>query len=372
MNVLVLTNAPVPYRMDFFEELGKRCSLTVMFEQTAKEQTHRNPKWFSLQGQTFKIVYLNGIKCGKKKIHFEVLNYLNNIEYDVIMVMGYSLPTEILSIIYLKKKRIPFVLCFDGTVPKQTTLVKTTIKRILISYASAYLSTGALTDLYIQRMGGDKNRIFRVPFTSLHKQDIPTSLPDEETKKYLRNKLGLRGEHIVLSVGQFIPRKGIDILIRVASYLTYTHSFYVVGDEPTQEYIDLKYRLKADNIHFLGFKNKKELSEYYTAADYFVLPTREDVWALVIPEAMSYGLPTITTDHCGAGVELIEPYFPHCIVPIDNPDAIVKALHELDIDQEYTEQNRVTNYRMMQNYTIENMVDRYIEVYRNFTEANND
>ena len=41
------------------------------------------------------------------------------------------------------------------------------------------------------------------------------------------------------------------------------------------------------------------------ASDLFVLPTREDIWGLVINEAMSFGLPIITTRKCIAGTELI-------------------------------------------------------------------
>ena len=36
-----------------------------------------------------------------------------------------------------------------------------------------------------------------------------------------------------------------------------------------------------------------------------MLPTREDIWGLVINEAMAYGLPIIPTDKCVAGMEMI-------------------------------------------------------------------
>ena len=77
------------------------------------------------------------------------MKYLKKKEYDLILVMGYSLPTEILSVIYLHHKRIPFVLCFDGTVPKQTSAAKNMLKKYLISKASYFLSTGEATDEYM-------------------------------------------------------------------------------------------------------------------------------------------------------------------------------------------------------------------------------
>ena len=272
----------------------------------------------------------------------------------------------------LNVKKIPFILCFDGTVPKHTSALKTAIKKYLIPKASGYLSTGEYTDSYIQGMGGKKETIYRVPFTTLHEQDIPENIPGKELKDQLKAKLNLSGEIIVLSVGQFIHRKGFDVLIQAASSMKEAYDFYIIGDEPTEEYSDLKNRLNAENVHFVGFKNKVELSEYYSAADYFILPTREDVWALVIPEAMSYGLPTITTDHCGAGLELIKSRFSECIIPIDNSDAIVNALQMLDADYELTENIRKVNYEMMRNYTVEKMVDTYMQIFQKYIGEQND
>ena len=369
MKVLVLTNAPAPYRMDFFAELGKKLQLTVLIEQSAAEQTHRNPNWFTDYAHSFETIYLNGIKCGSKKLHPEVIKYLKNKEYDLILVMGYSLPTEILSIIYLHHRHIPFILCFDGTVPKQTSAAKNKLKKYLISKASYFLSTGEATDEYIKNMTGREANIYRVPFTTLHRADLPQGIPDTKTKEQYQQKLGLTGRRVILSVGQFIHRKGYDVLLEAAAQMTEGYEFYIVGDEPTDEYISLKQKLGIENVHFIGFKKKEELADYYLAADYFVLPTREDVWALVIPEAMSYGLLTITTDHCGAGVELIKPHFPECIVPIDDANSIADAIRKLDQNSQRQEMISTASFEMMKEYTMEDMIDCYINIFQSISEG---
>lgn len=368
MKLLVLTNAPAPYRMDFFAELGKKLQLTVLIEQSAAEQTHRNPNWFTDYAHSFETIYLNGIKCGSKKLHPEVIKHLKSKEYDLILVMGYSLPTEILSIIYLHCKHIPFILCFDGTVPKQTSAAKTMLKKYLISKASYFLSTGEATDEYIRDMTGREANIYRVPFTTLHRADLPLAIPNAEEKEQYRQKLGLTGRKVILSVGQFIHRKGYDVLMEAAAQLTEGYEFYIVGDEPTEEYISLKQELALENVHFIGFRKKDELADYYLAADYFVLPTREDVWALVIPEAMSYGLPTITTDHCGAGVELIKPHFPECIVPINDVNAIAEALRILDQNPQRQETISTESFEMMKKNTMEDMIDCYMSIFQSIAE----
>ena len=43
MKVLFMTNVPSPYRVDFFNELGKLCDLTVYFEKKSSDE--RNDIW---------------------------------------------------------------------------------------------------------------------------------------------------------------------------------------------------------------------------------------------------------------------------------------------------------------------------------------
>ena len=52
MNVLYLTNLPAPYRVDFFNELGKEVNLTVLYErQTAGD---RDARWRSRNAENFR------------------------------------------------------------------------------------------------------------------------------------------------------------------------------------------------------------------------------------------------------------------------------------------------------------------------------
>ncbi len=45
----------------------------------------------------------------------------------------------------------------------------------------------------------------------------------------------------------------------------------------------------------------------YAAADAFVIPTLEDNWSLVVPEAMSCGLPILCSKYNGCWPELVHP-----------------------------------------------------------------
>lgn len=107
------------------------------------------------------------------------------------------------------------------------------------------------------------------------------------------------------------------------------YTLCIVGDEPTQEFIGMNNNMKLDNVVFVGFKTKKELKDYYIAADVFCLQTRGDVWGLVVNEAMAYGLPVITTDKCVAGIELIEDDKNGYVIPVEDYELLAEKIMKI-------------------------------------------
>ena len=60
MKILYLTNIPSPYRVDYFNELGKYCDLTVLFE--IQSSTERDKSWKSYKAENFKGIVMGGIR----------------------------------------------------------------------------------------------------------------------------------------------------------------------------------------------------------------------------------------------------------------------------------------------------------------------
>ena len=52
----------------------------------------------------------------------------------------------------------------------------------------------------------------------------------------MKQTLGIVEEKAILAVGQFIPRKGFDILLEAAAEVDKNAGIYIVGGEPTEEY----------------------------------------------------------------------------------------------------------------------------------------
>jgi len=362
MKILFLTNIPSPYRVDFFNEIGKYCDLTVLFER--KKADNRNDKWLKDKFNNFESIYLSGFKTfDDSSLSFEVLNWLKK-DYDLIIIGGYSTPTGILAIKYLNFKGIPFIINSDGGMIKEKeNKLKYYFKKHLISSASAWLSTGKKTNEYLEYYGANRNMIFEYPFTSIKEKEILKNSVTNNKKLTLKRELNIEEEKIILSVGQFIKRKGFDILLRSAKNLDDKIGIYIIGGKPTQEYLNLKNKLELNNIHFLDFMNKKRLRKYYLLADLFVLPTRRDIWGLVINEAMANGLPIITTNKCVAGLELIENNKNGYIIPINNEKILSNRIKKILKDKTLMKKMNKNNLCKIRNYTIQKMAKKHIEIF---------
>lgn len=364
MKVLFLTNIPSPYRVDFFQALGKLCSLTVLYELPGA--TDRDSSWKREIGKkSYREIFLKPVfKQVSSAYCPEVKKFLKDPSYDIIVVGGYSTPTGMAAIRYLKRKKKPYFLNSDGgLVPAVEKAWKKQLKTKFIGGAAGYLSTGAACDAYLMHYGALREKIYRYPFTSVSAADLAARPVTAKERIKIREKLGITEEKVILSVGNFIPRKGFDILMRAVGVLAGTASvpgLYLIGGTEIPEYAAIRESLGLENVHYIPFLDKEGLKEYYAAADLFVLPTREDIWGLVINEAMAAGLPVITTDNCVAGTELLEA---SCIVPAENVDALAEKIAEFLENPQLLRIQSERNLAKMQDYTIENMAKVHAEIF---------
>lgn len=367
MKALFTTNITSPYRIEFFNELSKYCDLTVTFERkTAKD---RKKEWTQFKNINFKKIDLRGIKIGNETSFCpEIIKYLKKNKFDIIIVGGYSTPTGMLLIKYLKKNKIPFILNCDGGMKKDTErkiLLK--IKKYFISSATYWLSTGNITDEYLEYYGAKKEKIYRYNFTSVKNEQILKDISQKE-KNIFKEQLGLKSRYIVISVGTYIYRKGFDILIKSAKYIDKDIEVIIVGDKPTKEYLELIDKYNITNVRFIDFMSKEILEKYYKASDIFVLPTREDIWGLVINEAMAKGLPIITTDKCVAGMELVKDKENGYIVPVEDYKAIAEKINLIINNVQLRKKMSKQNIEKIKLYTIENMAKQHIEIFNKIIE----
>lgn len=358
MRILFITNIPSPYRVDFFNELGKECHLTVAFERLSAKDRDRH--WGADAFYNFEAIFLHGIKVGTDaSISFQIIPVIRR-GFDMVILNGYSSPTYMIAMEYMKIKKIPFLLNADGGFVKRDKNIIHKIKHHLIGMPTAWLSTGGMTDDYLIHYGADRQRIYHYPFTSVKMQEA--YLPSEFEKLEKKRDLHIKEKKVVLAVGQFIHRKGLDLLIKCSTKLPSNTSIYIIGGEPTEEYKQLLQTQKIENVHFSGFKSRNELQEYYIAADVFAFPTREDIWGLVLNEAMAKGLPCVASKHAIAANEMIVDGENGYIVEPENINDMVSRLNTLLENDDIRRRMAGKAYMCSQTYTIENMARRHIDI----------
>ena len=256
--VLFTTNVPSPYRVDFFNELGKYVDLVVFFEKNTS--TERDCSWENYSFVNFKGVILDGKETSVDSAYCpSIVDEFKKYTFDYIFICNYFSKTGFKLISYLIKK---------------------IIKKFIFSHARMCLSTSIENDNYFLSNGVKKNNIRRYPFSSIFENEIIDFSRKKELNKLYKDELLLNDGTInIVSVGQFIYRKGFDLLIKSLKRLNLNYKLYVIGGEPTEEYIQLvKLNDLDDRVIFIGYQPKNVILKYLISADIFITPTREDIW----------------------------------------------------------------------------------------------
>lgn len=360
--VVYLTNIASPYRVRFFDELSKYCDMTVLYYDRNHEQKDRDADWFTEGSGAHKRVQLKRrvATIAGESLCLDVISWLKK-QFDVVVIHGYSSTTAMLAMLWLKLHKIPFYLEVDGGLIREESEKKYRFKKLLVSSADRWLSSGKATTDYLVHYGAVRERTDTYPFTSLEESDILSEPVSFEEKQELRSKLGMAEEKIALYVGRFDPLKGMDDLLHIVPKLEKTIGVYFVGGEPTEEHLAFCNENNAHNAHFLGFHKKEALTDYYKAADFLVLPTKSDVWGLVINEAMACGLPVITTDKCVAGLELVEEGVNGAIVPAEDSECLARKMNEL-IHMDLNAMGEASLAKIRP-YTVENMARGHARIF---------
>lgn len=154
-------------------------------------------------------------------------------------------------------------------------------------------------------------------------------------RRMARQRLGLAIDAPVLvSVGALVERKGFHRVLECLPALRqrFPGLRYLIVGGPGPEG-DWTARLRdsvrdlglQDCVEFLGTVAPEELKVPLSAADLFVLATRNEGWANVILEAMACGLPVVTTD-VGGNAEVVADTNLGALVPFGHPDKLEQAI----------------------------------------------
>lgn len=125
------------------------------------------------------------------------------------------------------------------------------------------------------------------------------NLPNKSKRIDYLLSLSLEPNMYILSVGRITQEKGFDYLIDAFRSLNLSdYKLVIAGNMDHQHaYVKKLYEKGAGNdVVFTGFVEGEKLSQLYSCAALFVLPSYNEGFPLVLLEAMSYGLPILLSD----------------------------------------------------------------------------
>ena len=184
-----------------------------------------------------------------------------------------------------------------------------------------------------------------------------------------RERLGLPQQApVLISVGGLVERKGFHRVMECLPALRnlFPGLQYLVVGGPSAEG-DWTDQLKAlaaqlglqDTVRFLGPLPPAELKVPLSAADVFVLATRNEGWANVFLEAMGCGLPVVTT-RVGGNAEVVANPELGLLVPFGDAPALQQAMAAA-LEKSW---NRDTIRRYAQDNSWDTRVDALVGEFR--------
>lgn len=262
-----------------------------------------------LHGQAFDFRYLH-ITPG-------YLWHLLRFRPDIVVSIEMGLRT-LMALIYGAAFRKPVWVWWGGTLHTERDIgpAKRFVRGIVARWTKHWISYGQSSTEYLASLGVSPACIL----------EIQNTVDDRTFQGASEAAIPLSQRPVLLHVGQFTRRKGVEMFLRAAAALQkegVRFALLLVGSGPDKPASQrLAGELGLANVFFQPSRPPADMPGIYRSADVLVFPTLEDVWGLVANEAILSGLVVLCSKYAGCAVELLHP---ECIFdPEDSQEFVAK------------------------------------------------
>jgi glycosyltransferase involved in cell wall biosynthesis len=296
-----------PYWQPLFKEFSRLFPNTVIFTGNWPGYLRGYEESFTVQQLGgFKLVALKrtetGAYIGFIRAPASILPELRKFRPSVIFTCSFTIWT-LYALIYKSFSRCRVVGVYDGASPSTAFLhsaIRLRLRRTLGRFLDAVITNSQAGERYLRDvLRIPESRILRHPYQVPEPGALCSGQDGDSPLK-------LNSRPVFLFVGSLITRKGWRYLLEAAARLVQRgmDSFSVVlaGEgEERQDLLRMVAALRLESIvHLMGQMRYEDLGALFLASDVFVLPTLEDVWAVVVLEAMAFGKPVLCSKYAGA------------------------------------------------------------------------
>ena len=196
--------------------------------------------------------------------------------------------------------------------------------------------------------------------------DIPLRQFSKAQKTAARESLGFNPAIMTIGfVGHDFKKKGLGTLLKAAALLPFDVQIMVIGN-PAQadRYTDLVQALGAGkSCRFMGVVS--DMPNAYAAMDCLAHPTTQDVFPMVLLEAMAKHVPVVTTDvpYNNMGSLLVNHVDAILLPDPQDIDGMAKALSQIWLDTDLRATLASNGFLFAQKYSWDAAKAKYYEVY---------
>ncbi len=230
---------------------------------------------------------------------------------DVLVADGFFQWTTF-ALAYRLRYGTPLVVCYERTAhtERHAQWYRRAYRKLVLPLIDAMSCNGQLCLDYTVSLGVPRQRI-----TTGHMVADTDGLASAAAAVTAGERRDIRAawgdpDLAFIAVGSLSVRKGVSQLLDGWAEFMRARPGHcrliLVGDGPEEE--RLKARVAAagvDGVIFHGRAEYEMIARYYAAADAMIMPTLEDNWSLVVPEAMACGLPILCSRYNGCHPELV-------------------------------------------------------------------
>ena len=307
------------------------------------------------------------IKAFSTLFSLQLVNYLNHIKnnYDVIHIHS---PDPMAAIaLFICNPKAKIVLHWHSDILKQKILLvfykpllNWLLKRadLILSTSPNYIVGSSYLSKHIS-----KTKVLPIGLDII-KEELPSSFKENLSKAY-------EGKKIIFSLGRLAYYKGFDYLILAALHLPDNCMIVIAGEGDNTEKKRLSILIESNNlsnkVRLIGKVSEHQKQWFFENATLFALSSiyKTEAFAIVQVEALSYGLPIVSTRIEGSGVDWVNQHGSTGItVPIKDEKALATALIKLIDDEElYRQTKKNALERYVSIFTADAMIKRQITYY---------
>lgn len=353
MKVLYANPIFLDYRIPLFKRLDELFNGSFHILYSPKRYKRRFPKVLEKMEQEipsilheFNREYLYNTKTKSfskhsyegRNIPFTIgfIRKLIKLSPEIVITEGFLGWTP-LALIYCALYNRKMIIHYERTchTERARSRITTLQRRVFDIFTTAYLVNGTETKKYLQSIGIDPKKIFIAGMSAdTHIKEMVNALSDED-KILLQNKYEINKDGITyLYVGRISRAKGADKLIEAwRNHIIAFPNDHLIMAGDGELLVDYRNN-EIKGLQLLGRVNYDDIYRLYAIADVFVIATLQDNWSLVVPEAMSCGLPVATSIYNGCHTDLIKDGVDGFIFDPLNQNEIVETLakfHSVDL-----------------------------------------